>query len=164
MEGKGTRLICKECGKSYEMGIYGRLKAAAGETEFPHIPHWFAWQREHVRRQIIEKAYRMEWDVEIGILTDYKALYMVGGGKLVHDMNGFHLISSDGKIDYTQKPAASYSLNADYYWYEIGDVICIGNKDRLYYCFPKKQSFVTKARFAAEELYKLAHIQKSVER
>lgn len=102
MEGKGTRLICKECGKSYEMGIYGRLKAAAGETEFPHIPHWFAWQREHVKRQIIEKAYRMEWDVEIGILTDYKALYMIGDGKLVHDMNGFHLLNADGKVDYNQ--------------------------------------------------------------
>ena len=55
-----------------------------------------------------------------------------------------------------QTPLASYSLYADYYWYEIGDMICIGTKDVLYYCFPKEgQDVVAKTRLAAEELYKL---------
>jgi hypothetical protein len=34
-------------------------------------------------------------------------------------------------------------------------VICIGNKDCLYYCFPKKDGVVAKTRIAAEELYKI---------
>lgn len=157
MEGKGTEIVCSKCGKTYEMDIYGRLNATVGVTEFPHIPHWFAWQREKVRRQIECGGYKMEWDVNIGVLTDYKALYMVGEGRLTHNSDGFHLVSADGAIDYHQSPTASYSLNADYFWYEIGDVICIGNKDRLYYCFPKKDSLVTKARFAAEEMYKIIH-------
>jgi hypothetical protein len=46
-------------------------------------------------------------------------------------------------------------LYADYYWYEIGDMICIGNNDVLYYCFPKGADPVAKARLATEELYKL---------
>ena len=65
------------------------------------------------------------------------------------------LTGCDGKLQYTQSPRSCYGLYADYYWYEIGDVICIGNKERLYYCFPKKDAIVAKARLAAEEMYKM---------
>ena len=34
-------------------------------------------------------------------------------------------------------------------------MICIGNTDALYYCFPKGSDVVTKTRLATEELYKL---------
>ena len=64
-------------------------------------------------------------------------------------------------MDYSQKPSASYSLYSDYYWYEIGDMICIGNTDALYYCFPKEGGdVVAKTRLAAEELYKLTRKRK----
>ena len=39
---------------------------------------------------------------------------------------------------------------------EIGDMICIGNSQVLYYCFPTEgKDVVAKTRLAAEELYKL---------
>ena len=82
---------------------------------------------------------------------------MVGDGHLTHDpVNGFVLKGCDGKLDYTQKPQACYGLYADYYWYEIADVICIGNNDVLYYCFPKGAGdIVAKTRLATEEMYKM---------
>ena len=155
MEGKGIHLTCKKCGKKYELTPLGKLKALEGETEFPHIPDWFRWEREQVRQEILDGRYRMETDVKIGMLVDYKALYMVGDGHLTHDLNGFTLTGCDGRLNYTQKPLNSYNLNADYYWYEIGDIISIGNHDGLYYCFPKDQTSVAKARLATEEMYKL---------
>lgn len=88
-------------------------------------------------------------------MFDYKALYKVGRSVLSHTLEGFHLKGCDGKLDYSQKARSSYGLNADYYWYEIGDVICIGNSQRLYYCFPPKDVPVAKTRLATEELYKL---------
>lgn len=157
MIGKGIHLTCQKCGKRYELTTLGRINALSGETEFPHIPHWFNWQRECTRSEIENSDYKMEWDVNIGVLADYKALYMIGEGKLTHDKEGFHLSGCDGKVEYLHPASASYSLNADYFWYEIGDVICIGNKERLYYCFPKGKSLVTKARFATEEIYKMIH-------
>ena len=42
------------------------------------------------------------------------------------------------ELDYTQLPQASYSLYSDFYWYEIGDMISIGDEKAQYYCFPKK--------------------------
>jgi hypothetical protein len=93
-------------------------------------------------------------------MVDYKGLYMVGDGRLTHTTDGFLLEGCEGKLRYEQKPRASHTLNADFYWYCIGDVIGIGNRDCLYYCFPKptdgKIPPVAKARLATEELYKMA--------
>ena len=62
----------------------------------------------------------------------------------------------DGELDFALSPVASYTVNADYYWYEIGDMISIGNKKELYFCFPKdKKTIVAKTKMAAEELYKI---------
>ena len=75
---------------------------------------------------------------------------------MTHTKEGFHLTGCDGKLDYHQHPLGSYSLYSDYYWYEIGDGICIGNTKVLYYCFPKgSEDVVSKTRIATEELYKL---------
>lgn len=156
MSGTGIKLTCKKCGKSYTMDTLGRLSADAGVTEFSHIPDWYAWQRECVCREIASGEYILDTEVEIGILRDYSAIYMVGDGRLRHTADGFVLDGCDGKLHYTQAPLSSYSLYSDYYWYEIGDVICIGNNETLYYCFPKGNTPVAKARIAAEELYKRA--------
>ncbi len=155
MEGKGTILKCHECGKEYELDKYGRLKALQGDNEFEHIPDWYNWERECVRNELSNGEYKLDCEVDICVLADYKALYKVGEGRLVHDRNGFKLTGCDGKSEYTQKPLMSHGLNSDYYWYEIGDIISIGNRETLYYCFPKEGDVVAKTRIAAEELYKL---------
>jgi 1-acyl-sn-glycerol-3-phosphate acyltransferase len=155
MVGKGTTLTCGHCGKVYELTPLGQLKAAEGDTRFPHIPDYYAWEREQVRQEIIDGTYRMEADVKIGMLVDFKAIYMVGEGHLTHDLNGFTLTGCDGRLNYQQKPLSCYGLYADYYWYEIADVICIGSNERLYYCFPQGGDVVAKTRLATEEMYKL---------
>ncbi len=155
-EGKGIKLICHNCGKRYTLTENGFLQADDGDTAFSHIPDWYDWEREQVKAELESGTYRMEVPVNIGMLIDYRALYMVGEGKLTHTAEGFTLSGCDGKLQYTQGPLACHSLNADYYWYEIGDVICIGNQHALYYCFPKDgQDVVAKARLATEELYRL---------
>ena len=155
MEGKGIHLTCHGCGKKWEMDEYGQLSACSGETEYPHIPDWYTWQRECVRRELEEGTYLLDTDVEIAVQVNLKGVCMIGEGHLVHDLNGFHLTGGDGKLDYKQSPVASHTLYADYYWYEMGDVIGIGNNEFSYFCFPKRDVSVTKARLATEELYKM---------
>lgn len=153
MVGSGVSLTCKECGKEYFMDEFGQMNAVNGDTEFCHIPDWYRWERECVKEELKNGSYKLDCDVEIGIMSDFKAIYMVGDGHLLHDENGFTLTGCDGRLSYRQSPLANYGLYADYYWYEIGDVICIGDKKRLYYCFPKNSENVAKARIAAEELF-----------
>ena len=156
MVGEGVTLTCRTCGKVWELDEYGSLAAREGETEFSHIPDWYNWEREQVRQSILDGSYRLEADVDIGVMVDFKSIYMVGEGHLTHDENGFTLTGCDGELSYTQSPKASYGLYSDYFWYEIGDVICIGDRKCLYYCFPKGEGdVVAKTRQAAEELYKI---------
>ncbi|MDD4075501.1 MAG: 1-acyl-sn-glycerol-3-phosphate acyltransferase [Eubacteriales bacterium] len=156
MQGRGDTIRCQSCGKAYRLSEYGALEALSGEAKFTHIPDWFRWEREMVRNELIAGTYRMETAVDICMMVDMKSIYRVGSGTLTHSFAGFHLTGCDGALDYRQSPAASYSLYSDYYWYEIGDMICIGTNSTLYYCFPKEGGdVVAKARLAAEELYKL---------
>lgn len=152
-EGTGTKLVCRACGKEYELTEQGFMRALSGNTEIEHIPDWYKWERECVKKELLSGSYRMEMPVDVRVLADTKSLYYLGEGVLTHTKDGFVLKGED--FEYTQSPTASYSLNSDFYWYETGDVICIGT-GRLQYClFVKNGAPVAKARLAAEELYKL---------
>ena len=156
MDGRGTGLTCGACGKHYELSTLGQLQASEGETEIPHIPHWYRWEREQVREEILKGEYKLDIDVKIAMQVDYKAIYMVGEGHLVHDNDGFTLTGCDGALNYTQKPQSCFGLYADYYWYEIADCICIGDNEVHYFLFPKDEEVpVAKIRLATEEMYKL---------
>ncbi len=161
MEGEGIHLTCTACGKKYELDEYGFMKALEGETEFPHIPDWYRWERECVKQEIVEGTYHFDVPVDICLLVDSKCLYDIGEGRLVHTEEGFRIEDPQGEIYFSQKPSATYTLNSDYYWYEIGDVIGLGDSKALYYCFPKEaKDIVAKARLATEEMYKIARAAK----
>lgn len=156
MVGEGSKIRCNHCGKQYELTEYGYMKAENGETEYNHVPDWYRWQRTCVRKEIEDDTYHLKVPVDICMMVNTTSIYRVGEGVLEHTKDGFHLTGCDGKLDYYQKPLASYSLYSDYYWYEVGDVICIGDANVLYYCFPKDcGDIVAKTRLAAEELYKI---------
>ena len=170
MDAAGVHITCTACGKSYTLREDGQMEATDGDTEFPHIPDWYAWERDCVRRELEDGTYCLDIPVEIRMQVDMRAVYRVGTGHLHHDKDGFHLsgcadASGQPQLDYRQKPLASYSLYSDYYWYEIGDMICIGDTKTLYYCFPQiDYDVVAKTRLAAEELYRLVKQQKEAAR
>lgn len=162
MEGKGIHLICHACNTQWTMDEFGQLSAENADTVYPHIPDWYRWQRECVRKELEDGTYLLDEDVDIAIQVNLDGVCMIGEGHLIHDVNGFHLTGGDGKLDYTQPPTFSHTLYSDYYWYEIGDVIGIGDNEFSYFCFPKKNVSVTKARLATEELYKMKKQRKRV--
>ncbi len=156
MVGKGTTLTCNACGKAWELTEDGYMKAINGETEFNHIPDWYKWERDCVRQELKNGSYSLDIPVKILMGVNSKCIYEVGEGRLTHSLNGFSLIGCDGMLEFKVKPQASYSLYSDYLWYEIGDMICIGDTKAFYYCFPKIDGdYVAKTRLATEELYKM---------
>lgn len=156
MVGKGIHITCQNCGKEYELTELGSIQAVDRVTEIPHIPDWYRWQRECVRQEIVDGTYKLDVPVDIYMLVNTKCVYKVGEGQLVHTKEGFHLTGCNGQLDYHQAPGLSYSLYSDFFWYEIGDMVCIGDSERQYYCFPKVPGdIVAKTRLATEELYKL---------
>ena len=154
--GKGDTLTCSACGKDYRLTEDGEMQAVTGETEHTHSPDWYSWERVCVREELTNGSYRLDVPVEICVSRGIKSLYRVGEGRLIHDGDGFKLTGCDGELEYFQSAISTYSLYSDFNWYEIGDVICIGNSGVLYYCFPKAEGVsVAKVRLATEELFKL---------
>lgn len=165
MKGEGIHIGCAACGKRWELTEYGYLSATSGETEFAHIPDWYAWERKCVREELDNGTYGFCVPVDIYMIVNTKGVFKVGQGKLEHSKEGFHLTGCDGQLDYTQKSVSLYTLNSDFYWYKLGDVIGIGNQNALYYCFPANdRSVVTKARLATEEIYKTLRAEKTEKR
>lgn len=155
-KGAGVSLTCNSCGKEYELTELGEMKAKQGETEISHIPAWYCWERQCVREELEKGIYKMDMLVDVRVMVDTYSIYDIGEGRLVHDENGFILTTKDGELIFKQSPTASYTVNADFYWYQIADTVCIGDHNVQYYCFPKcKGDYVVKMRLAAEELYKM---------
>ena len=155
----GSTLKCTKCEKEWEMTEYGELKAKDGETEFSHIPSWYEWERENVRKEVEEGRYNSgELDVVVDSLPNAKKFIRLGEGKLIHDMNGFKVwgSSSDGTTFEMVKPVESlYSCHIEYqYLFKHGDCIDLNTLDDTWYIYPKGDNFaVTKMALATEELY-----------
>ena len=161
MLGEGTSISCSACGKEFTLTEYGHLECDGEAAKIPHVPDWYKWEREEVRREILRGEYSLDIPVDIVVSFDTKRMYRVGEGRLTHTRaEGFRLVSADGDIDYTHKPMTSHTVCCDFNFYEIGDVISFGDTKCLYYCFPKEKTSVAKVRLAAEEIYKIARADK----
>ena len=162
MEGKGIKITCHDCGATYELDEYGYLKGKNVETKFNHVPDWYDYEREEVRKELLNGTYKLEIDVEIRALKGFKALYNIGKGKLTHDINGFHLVGDNNTLDVIVPASSQYSLYSDYYWYELGDMIAVSDGEITYYCFPMNgEDVAAKTRIAVEEIYRMQKNKKN---
>ena len=147
-------MSCHGCGQRYELDEFGSPHNLNGETIFSGVTDWNDCQKECLEREIEEGNYLIDVDVGIYAMKDMKALHRLGEGHLRHTMNGFSLIGLGGELAYRRNNKASSSLYSDFYWYELGDMICLGDKEARYYRIIKDGSDVaSKARLASEILF-----------
>ena len=161
MNSKGTELFCEACGKRWTWEEDGNLAAVDGETEFSHIPDWYAWEREQVRQQIERGEYRFEDEVEVYSFPRCWRFIKLGTGKLRHDSeNGWVLEGqyrgSDYRIQRTPLQMNSLHVEYDYCYIKPYDCLDISTEDDSFYCYPKKENVITKLAFATEIIYENA--------
>lgn len=159
MKSEGTRIFCTSCGKEWEMSEYGCLSAVTGETEFSHIPDWYEWERENVRREVADGTYSSgELPVYVKSLPNAKGYINLGKGTMVHDMSGFRvrIKNEDGREFEMEKTVPSlYSCHVEYeYLFKDGDCVDLNTLEDTWYTYPYDKPFsVTKMALATEELY-----------
>ena len=159
MNSAGTELFCEECGKRWEMTEFGELRAQSGETEFSHIPDWYEWERSNVRSEVQKGEYSSgELRVRVDSLPNAKRFIRLGGGTMVHDMDGFRVWGTDVDGDPFEmiKPVPSlYSCHIEYnYLGKHGDCVDLNTAEDTWYIYPEGRDFsVTKMALATEELY-----------
>ena len=159
MSSQGAELFCTSCGKRWRMTELGRLEAADGETEFAHIPDWYEWQRENVRREVENGTYSSGiLEVHVDSLPNARRFIPLGQGIMVHDMTGFHVKSTDDdgdKHEMEKSVPSLYSCHIEYnYLGKHGDCIDLNTLEDTWYVFPEGNDFsVTKVSLATEEIY-----------
>lgn len=158
MESSGSTLTCTHCGKKWELTPMGELEAHDGNTEFSHVPDWFEWERENVRREIESGNYYFEDEVDVYSLPSCMKFQDIGKAKLTHSYDGFAVEGeyNGKKYRICRKVSGMYGLHIEYDYCYVRPEDCIDistSKDSLY-CYPTKKDVVTKLSFATEELYK----------
>ena len=159
MSSDGTELKCNACGKTWHMTEYGELEAKEGETEFSHIPDWYEWERQNIRKEVREGTYSSGvLPVKVESLPNAKEFIKLGTGTMVHDMNGFvvKIKTDDGKEYEMRKSVPSlYSCHVEYeYLFTHGDCVDLNTLEDTWYTYPYDKPFsVTKMAIATEELY-----------
>ncbi|MBR5767218.1 MAG: hypothetical protein IKX86_00895 [Clostridia bacterium] len=160
MASENDRLFCRACGKGWRMTELGELEAEDGNTRFSHIPDWYEWERENVRREVREGTYSSgELPVHVKSLPKNKFIDL-GEGTLVHDGEGFRVkgVDFDGDPFEMIKPVPSmYSCHIEYdYLGKYGDNVDLNTLEDTWYIHPtcpEDRYSVTKMALAAEELY-----------
>lgn len=159
MRSEGIKLKCEACGKTWTMTEFGRLKADKGTTEFEHIPDWYEWERDNVRKEVKAGTYSSgELPVRVESLPNAEGYIKLGEGTMVHDKNGFKVsvTSPDGTVYTMVKPVSSmYSCHIEYeYLFKHGDCVDLNTLEDTWYIYPHGKPFsVTKMALATEELY-----------
>ncbi len=155
MLGEKDYITCLSCGEGYTLTPLGKLEKINGDGRFTKISDWVDWEKEKVREQVVGENYSLSFQISVFAINDSKCLYSLGDGTLIHNGDGFILKDAEGNVRYAQSKSKSHTINCDFFFYEIGDVVNIGDSENQYYCFPKDKSVsVYKIRLAAEELYK----------
>jgi DNA-directed RNA polymerase subunit RPC12/RpoP len=158
MASSGAELFCTACGKRWFLREDGELEAREGETEFSHVPDWFAWEREQVRAQIERGEYSFCDEVDVYSMPRCWKFEPLGKAKFTHDPeNGFviegHYRGEDYRIH--RAPLQTNSLHVEYDFPHIKpfDCVDISTENDSFYCFPTKENVVTKLGFATEIIY-----------
>ncbi len=157
MSSQGVTLRCDSCGKIWEMTELGELRSTNGDTEFSHIPDWYEWERENVRREVERGAYHFHCRARVDALPNARGYIDIGMAELTHDMTGFRLTGSWQGEDYELVIDASdlYSCHIEYdYLGRHGDCVDLNTNRDTFYIYPQDCDFsVTKIALATEELY-----------
>ena len=161
MSSKGTELFCTECGKRWNLNEDGTLSALEGETEFSHVPDWFEWEREQVKKQVEEGTYRFEDDVDVYSQPRCWRFMHLGAAHLTHDAkNGFVLEGFYRGKPYRiqRQPLQTNSLHIeyDYCYIKPYDCVDVSTEKDSFFCYPvNAKNVVTKMAFATEAIYQL---------
>ncbi len=166
MSSEGSTLRCKHCGKEWEMTELGELQAIDGKTKFSHIPDWYEWERQNVRKEILRGEYSFQCSALVRALPNAKKFIDIGYATLTHNYSGFSLEGDYSGNPYNIKISVPtiYSCHIEYdYLGKYGDCIDLNTTDNTLYIYPQNCEFsVTKIAIATEELHSL-HLSKSAE-
>jgi len=158
MNSDKDEIWCEHCHKRWKMNELGEISAIEGKTEFSHIPDWFEFERDMVRKQIEDGSYFFMDKVIVDSLPNAKGYIRLGEATLTHSIDGFVLekFTDTEHFRLEKKPLSLYSLHIEYDYFGKGDCLDLSTLEDTFYLYPlTRKNVVTKLQFAVEEIYKI---------
>lgn len=156
-DSKDDRIWCSHCGTSWKMDIYGQLHCENGKDIFTHVPDWYRWERENVRREVDEGRYHFEDMARLERMVNGRVGFQsLGNVKLTHDERGFTMCGEimDGHFEFNRSVSSMRSVHIEYDFKGRGDAIDLCTLEDTYFVFPlTARNVLTKLHFATEELH-----------
>jgi len=157
MESAGIHLWCNSCGAKWEMDTLSRLNGVNTDKGFSHVPDWYRWEREEVKKEVREGRYHFEDDVRVVDFYSSKAGFIhVGDSHVVHDENGFTFkgVVNEQPFELNKSVSDMYSVHVEFDFLNKGDAFDIAVDNTTYFMYLKNaKNYLTKMHFATEELY-----------
>ncbi len=159
MHASGEEIFCGKCGAKRIMTEYGRMVRPDGsEDSFSHIPDWYEWERDCVKKEIDGSVYGLDMRVKIESLPNALNFIDLGEGRLIHNENGFKLTFRDygdtAEKTLSFAPLTMTSVHTEYNYRGKGQCVTLSTLDNTYFIYPIEKGFnATKIQFAAEYLY-----------
>lgn len=159
--GKGAKVTCNHCGKSWTLDTLGNLVADDGKDIFTDPCEWYDWQNANVTKQVQDGTYRFVDKVRVERLVDTKTGFvaMEGTAQMIQDECGITVDGTlDGKPFHLHRDAATMSsLHIEYDFKGRGDALDLYDGEYTYWVYPlTAKNVLTKLHFAQIALHKKA--------
>ena len=156
---EGNKIKCTSCNATYEMKRNGELVNLSGKTLYNSVSSWVNYEREEVKKEINNGTYDVKFPVDVLVTFDSYKIFKLKNSNayLEHNINGITLTDDANDLSFHLFPIELYNMYTEFDWFEVGDMVSIGNSEVLYDCILKNYDVsVLKLRMACQELYKIA--------
>ena len=159
MSTKSHFLTCNHCGAEYDYLENGKLKCTNKEIIFDYPSKWYKWEKECVKKEVLEGTYHFEDDVRAEKLMGAGIGFVTQEGHyhLTHDINeGFILKGIDNDFEFHRTSLSSFAVHIEYDYLDRGSFLELADKNVTYFIYPlNKKTQLTKIHFAVEHIYDL---------
>lgn len=163
MSSSGHILKCDHCGIEYDYLENGSLKCLNGETIFDYPSKWYKWEKEEVKKEVLNGTYHFEDEVRVEKLIGAKVGFVPQEGKyyLTHTIeDGITVKGLDNDFYYHRSSLQSFAIHIEYDYLGKynhpgrGAFIDLATNEDSWFVYPlNKPLYITKVHFAVEHIY-----------
>ena len=157
MSSEAHFLKCNHCGVTYDYLENGELKNIVCDTKYHRISDWYRWEKECVKKEVLDGTYHFEDDVRVEKLLGAGIGFVPQEGNyhLTHDIKeGFIIKGKDNDFIYKRSSLQSYAIHIEYNYEDRGAFLELADAHDTYFIYPlTKANHLTKIHFAVEHIY-----------
>ena len=157
MSSESHFLKCEHCGVIYDYEETGSLRCMNRVSRFNWPSEWYKWEKEEVKKEVLDGTYHFEDDVRVEKLIGAKVGFVPQEGTyhLTHTIeDGIIVKGVDNDFEFHRPSLQSFAIHIEYNYMNRGAFLDLATADDSYFVYPlNKPLYITKIHFAVEHIY-----------